>query len=299
MRLRQNLWLTIFLAPALLLMLVFTVLPAINALSFSLYSWTSFNREGFVGLENFRKLLSFPFRDAFLSALSHNLLAFAGLMVIQNGLGLLLAYALWRQPPFLRFFRVTVFLPVILSLVVVGFLWLLFFDPLIGPITKAANALGIASFAPLGDPKYALLTLILVNAWRWVGFPALVFLAGLNSISEEYYEAARLDGATEGQVFRHVMFPLLAPAFTIIVILTFIGAMEWFELPYVMAGISGNPGGATDTMGLMFYRLAFGAASEATSNVGVASAISVVLFVIVGAGSALGSLYLRRREVEG
>lgn len=70
MRLRQNLWLTIFLAPALLLMLVFTVLPAINALSFSLYSWTSFNREGFVGLENFRKLLSFPFRDAFLSALS-------------------------------------------------------------------------------------------------------------------------------------------------------------------------------------------------------------------------------------
>uniref|UniRef100_UPI0018F0D50A carbohydrate ABC transporter permease n=1 Tax=Vibrio cholerae TaxID=666 RepID=UPI0018F0D50A len=89
-----------------------------------------------------------------------------------------------------------------------------------GPITKAANALGIASFAPLGDPKYALLTLILVNAWRWVGFPALVFLAGLNSIPEEYYEAARLDGATEGQVFRHVMLPLLAPAFTIIVILT-------------------------------------------------------------------------------
>ncbi|MER3480470.1 MAG: sugar ABC transporter permease [Meiothermus sp.] len=298
MRSERALWLIIFLAPALLLMLVFTVLPAVTALGYSLFSWTSFNREAFVGLENFRKLLAFPFRDDFLRALSHNLLAFAGLMILQNGLGLLLAYALWKQPPFFKFFRATVFLPVILSLVVVGFLWLLFFDPLIGPLTKLANAIGVTSFAPLGDPRYALLTLMLVNTWRWVGFPALVFLAGMNNISEEYFEAARLDGATEGQVFRQIVLPLLAPAFTIIVLLTFIGAMEWFELPYVMAGVSGNPGKATDTLGLMFYRLAFGAASEATSNVGLAAAISVILFVIVGVGSAIGSRVLRSREVE-
>ncbi|MCL6527835.1 MAG: sugar ABC transporter permease [Thermaceae bacterium] len=298
MRLERTLWLVIFLTPALGLMVIFTVLPAVTALGYSLYSWTSFNREAFVGLENFRKLFSFPFQSDFLRALGHNLLAFVGLMVVQNGVGLLLAYALWRQPPFFKFFRATVFLPVILSLVVVGFLWLLFLDPLIGPLTKAANALGIASFAPLGDPRYALLTLMLVNAWRWVGFPALVFLAGMNNISEEYFEAARLDGATEGQVFRRIMLPLLAPAFTIIVLLTFIGAMEWFELPYVMAGVSGNPDKATDTLGLMFYRMAFGAASEATSNVGVAAAISVILFVIVGVGSALGSRVLRSREVE-
>lgn len=298
MRLERTLWLVIFLTPALGLMVVFTVLPAVTALGYSLYSWTSFNREAFVGLENFRKLFSFPFQSDFLRALGHNLLAFVGLMVVQNGVGLLLAYALWRQPPFFKFFRATVFLPVILSLVVVGFLWLLFLDPLIGPLTKAANALGIASFAPLGDPRYALLTLMLVNAWRWVGFPALVFLAGMNNISEEYFEAARLDGATEGQVFRRIMLPLLAPAFTIIVLLTFIGAMEWFELPYVMAGVSGNPDKATDTLGLMFYRMAFGAASEATSNVGVAAAISVILFAIVGVGSALGSRVLRSREVE-
>lgn len=298
MRLERTLWLVIFLTPALGLMVVFTVLPAVTALGYSLYSWTSFNREAFVGLENFRKLFSFPFQSDFLRALGHNLLAFVGLMVVQNGVGLLLAYALWRQPPFFKFFRATVFLPVILSLVVVGFLWLLFLDPLIGPLTKAVNALGIASFAPLGDPRYALLTLMLVNAWRWVGFPALVFLAGMNNISEEYFEAARLDGATEGQVFRRIMLPLLAPAFTIIVLLTFIGAMEWFELPYVMAGVSGNPDKATDTLGLMFYRMAFGAASEATSNVGVAAAISVILFVIVGMGSTLGSRVLRSREVE-
>lgn len=298
MRFERTLWLWIFLTPALALMAVFTLWPALSALGYSFYSWTSFRRDDFVGLDNFTKLLSFPFRDAFLNALKNNLLAFLGLMIIQNGIGLFLAYALWRQPPFFKFFRAVVFLPVILSLVIVGYLWLLFLDPLVGPITRLAGDLGITSFTPLGDPQYALLTLIIVNSWRWVGFPTLVFLAGMNSIPEELYEAARLDGATESQLFRYVTLPLLAPAFTIIIILTFIGSMEWFELPYVMAGVSGNPTGATDTMALMFYRLAFGAASESTSNVGIAAAISVVLFLIVGIGSAIGSNLLRRREVE-
>lgn len=298
MRSQRTLWLILFLAPALLLMMVFTLWPAVNALGYSLYSWTSFKREEWVGLENFQRLLSYPFGSIFLNAFKHNIMAFIGLMIVQNGIGLLLAYALWRQPPFFKFFRATVFLPVILSLVIVGFLWLLFFNPLIGPITKIANGMGIVNFAPLGDPVYSLWMLVLVNAWRWVGFPTLVFLAGMNSIPEEYYEAARLDGATAGQLFRHITLPLLAPAFTIIIILTFIGSMEWFELPYVMAGVSGNPGGATDTMALMFYRMAFGQTSETTSNVGVAAAISVVLFVIVGIGSAVGSLVLRRREIE-
>jgi raffinose/stachyose/melibiose transport system permease protein len=298
MRFERGFWLVVFLLPALLLMAVFTLWPAVSALGYSLYNWTSFRREEFVGLQNFVRLFSFPFLDAFLNALKNNALAFVGLMVFQNGLGLLLAYALWRQPPLFKFFRATVFLPVILSLVVVGFLWLLFLDPMIGPLTRLANGAGINPFAPLGDPSQALLTLILVNAWRWVGFPTLVFLAGMNSIPEEYYEAARLDGASEQQLFRHITLPLLAPAFTIVVILTFIGSMEWFELPYVMAGVVGNPGGATDTLALMFYRLAFGAASESTSNVGIAAAVSVVLFVLVGLGSALGSMLLRRREVE-
>lgn len=137
MHFQRNLWLVIFLTPALLLMIVFTLWPAVAALGYSLYSWMSFNREEFVGLENLRKLLPFPFRNDFLDAMRHNVLAFVGLMVIQNGLGLALAYALWKQPPLMRFFRATVFLPL-----VVGFLWKLFLDPLIGPITKLANMSG-------------------------------------------------------------------------------------------------------------------------------------------------------------
>lgn len=301
LRLERGLWLTLFLAPALVLMLVFTTLPAINALVYSLFKWQAFKRGAFAGLENFQRLFAYPFDQQFLRALSHNTLAFVVLLVVQTGLGLLLAYALWKHPPGLRFFRVTVFLPVILSLVIVGFLWQLFLNPLFGPLNKLLHGVGLQALALpwLGDPATALPALLLVNVWRWVGFPALVFLAGINAISEEYLEAAKLDGASEGQVFRHIILPLLAPSFTIIVLLTFIGSFEWFDLPYVMEGVNGTPAGATDTLALMFYRLAFGTVDAGISDVGLGAAVSTVLFFLVLLGAVLGALYLRRREVEG
>jgi raffinose/stachyose/melibiose transport system permease protein len=296
----KNLWLTIFLAPPLLLMVVFTLLPALSAIGYSFFSFTSFNREGFVGLGNYAKLLEFPFNQQFLRALLNVVSVFFALMLVQNGMGLVLAYALWRQPKGFKFFRAVVFLPVILSLVVVGFLWRLLLDPTFGPINKFFSAIGLESFALawLGDSRTALATLVVVNAWRWVGFPTLVFLAGMNAIPDDYYEAAKLDGATDGQMFRHITLPLLAPSFTILVILTFIGSMEWFELPYLMNGVTGSPAGATDTLVLMFYRLAFGGVGDSATDVGLAAAISVLLFVIVGIGSAFSALRLRRREVE-
>jgi raffinose/stachyose/melibiose transport system permease protein len=103
------------------------------------------------------------------------------------------------------------------------------------------NDLGFESFAKpwLGSMSTALPTLVFINLWRWVGFPAIIFLAGLNAINQEYLEAARIDGASEGQIFRKIMFPLLAPSMTIITILTFIGAYEWFDLPFVIGGSNG------------------------------------------------------------
>ncbi len=150
----------------------------------------------------------------------------------------------------------------------------------------------------LGDTRTALPTLVFINLWRWVGFPAIVFLAGLNAINQEFIEAARIDGATEGQIFRKILFPLLAPSLTIITVLTFIGAFEWFDLPFVLGGSNGSPAGATDTLALMFYRLSFGSVDSGANNVGVGSALGVVIFTIVGLGAALGSNLLRRREVE-
>jgi raffinose/stachyose/melibiose transport system permease protein len=298
--LQRTAWLWVCLAPAVLLMLVFTTLPALASLAYSLYDWESFRRMEFVGLANFRRLLSFPFQRDFLRALGHNAEVCVVMLVGQNGLALLLAVALASQPRGFRVYRVVTFLPVILSLVIVGFLWQLFLNPLFGPVNKLFRTVGLPQLALawLGDAATALPTLMVVNIWRWVGFPTLVFLAGLNAIPEEYHEAARLDGASAWNDFRFVTLPLLAPAFTIVTLLTFIGTFEWFELPYVMGGVNGPPAGATDTLALMFYRTAFGSVDSATSNVGLGAAISTLLFLIVGTGSVIGGLLLRRREVE-
>ena len=300
LRRERNIWLLICLVPPLAFMVVFTLLPAVTAIGYSFFNFTSFNREGFVGLGNFAKLTQFPFNEQFTKALTNVITVFLALMIVQNGLGLLLSYALWRQPPGFKFFRAVVFLPVILSLVVVGFLWRLLLDPTFGPINKTLSAIGLDSIALawLGDSSTALGTLVVINAWRWVGFPTLVFLAGMNAIPDDYYEAAKLDGASGWQMYRFITLPLLAPSFTIIVILTFIGSMEWFELPYLMNGVTGSPAGATDTLVLMFYRLAFGGIGDSATDVGLAAAISVLLFIIVGVGSAFSALQLRRREVE-
>ena len=290
----------LFIAPALILTFIFTVIPAMTLLSYSLFSWESFKRIEFVGFANFERLTQFPFRQDFTLAFSNNVKVFFLLMFVQTSVGLLLAYAIYTLKRGKKFFQAVVFLPVIMSLVIGAFIWKLIFDPLFGPI----NSLAVQMDWPwlnqpwLGEPGMALYTLIFIGFWRWVGFPAIVFLAGMNSINDEFLEAARIDGASEGQIFRKIIFPLMAPSFTIIAILTFIGAFEWFELPYVIGGVTGQPGGSTTTMALLFYRLAFGTVDSATVDVGMSSAIGVVLFLFVGIGAALGSYYLRKREVQ-
>jgi len=117
-------------------------------------------------------------------------------------------------------------------------------------------------------------------------------------VPEEYVEAARIDGAGEWAVLRRIIFPLLAPAVTIIVLLTFIGAFNWFELPYIMQGVSGAPNRATDVLSLLFYRTAFGEVDTGLQDIGIGSAIAVLMFALLLGMSAVGAVLLRRREVE-
>jgi raffinose/stachyose/melibiose transport system permease protein len=296
----QRPWIIVFLAPALILTSIFIIVPAITLLSYSFYSWTSFKRIGWAGLDNFQKLTQFPFKDDFIGAFQNNVLVFLLLFLTQTSLGLFFALGIYRLRRGKKFFQAIIFLPVILSLVIVAFMWKLFLDPVFGPVNTFAMQMNWEWLNQpwLGDPNMAIFVLIFIGLWRWVGFPAIVFLAGMNSINEDYLEAARIDGASEFQIFRKIMFPLLAPSFTIIAILTFIGAFEWFELPYIIGGVTGQPGGHTTTMALLFYRLAFGTIDSSTVDVGLSSAVGVILFLFVGFGAAIGSIYLRRREVQ-
>jgi raffinose/stachyose/melibiose transport system permease protein len=300
LRREQNRTTGTLLIPALAVIIIFTTLPALTTLSYAFFSWDGFQRSTFAGFENFQKLFAYPYLDQLIAALRHNTIAFVVIMTFQTSLGLLFAYAMFRVKRGLRFYRVIVFLPVIFSLVVVGYLWQSLLDPYYGPINQIITGLGVPDLAKpwLGDTSTALPTLMFINLWRWVGFPAIVFLAGLNAINSEYIEAARIDGASEGQIFRKIIFPLLAPSLTIITVLTFIGAYEWFDLPFVIGGSNGSPAGATDTLALMFYRLSFGSIDSGANNVGVGSALGVLIFTLVGLGAAFGSALLRRREVE-
>lgn len=300
LRREQNRTTTALLIPALAVIIIFTSIPALTTLSYAFFAWEGFQRGGFAGFENFQKLFAYPYDAQLWAALKHNTIAFVVIMTFQTSLGLLLAYAMFRVKRALRFYRVVVFLPVIFSLVVVGYLWQSLLDPFYGPVNQILNGIGLTEFAKpwLGDTATALPTLMFINLWRWVGFPAIVFLAGLNAINTEFIEAARIDGASEGQIFRKIIFPLLAPSLTIITVLTFIGAYEWFDLPFVLGGSNGSPAGSTDTLALMFYRLSFGSIDSGANNVGVGSALGVLIFTLVGLGAAFGSKMLRKREVE-
>ncbi len=301
MKAGRRLWLVIFLAPALLLFAAFVTYPILTALAYSFYTWEGIGRRGFAGLANFVRLFTvFPYPRLLVNAFWHNVVVLIVTMLVQNLPALGFALILARNPWGFRAYRAIFFLPVMLSLVIVGFLWGLFLNPVFGVVNKTLTAAGLGWLAIpwLGDPRTALISLTLINAWRWLGFPIVVFLAGINAVPDDYLEAARIDGASEWMITRRIVFPLLAPAVTIIVLLTFIGTFNWFELPYVVQGISGPPNRATDILGLLFYRTAFGEVDTGLQDIGVGSAVAVLMFLLLVTVSTLGAVWLRRREVE-
>jgi len=297
----RRFWIAALLAPALLIVSAFVILPLASAFLYSLYSWNGLARGPFSGLENFRLVLTQePFASWTYRALLHNAVVFVALMAVQNGAAFLLAFLLLKALPGQRFHRVAIFLPVVLSSVIVGAMWKLFLNPIFGLVNQALVALGFASLAQpwLGQPSTALGSLVLVNTWHWLGFPALVYLAGMQRISRESLEAARLDGASDWQMMTQIVWPLVAPATTVVVILTFIGSFNWFEIPYVMTGLDGSPGGATDVLGLYFYRTAFGNPTAGLQDFGRASALAVLMFIGIAAVSVVWTRALRRREIQ-
>ena len=300
-RLRRGAWIAFLILPALAVMVSFVVVPILSALAFSFYDWQGLARGPFVGFENFRQVLfQEPFAGWTRNAFKHNVIVFLAIMVVQNTTGFFLAYAIFKEPFGYKFHRVSVFLPVVLSTVIVGFLWKLFLHPLFGLVNQVLVAVGLESLALpwLGDSRTALSALILANAWHFVGFPTLIYLAGMQRVSPDHIDAARLEGAGEWALIKHVIWPLVAPSTTIIFVLTFIGAFNWFELPFIMAGLDGSPFGSTDVLGLYFYRTAFGNQSAGVQDFGKGSALAVLIFLVIATFAVLWTVYLRRREIE-
>ncbi|AVX05712.1 carbohydrate ABC transporter permease [Maritalea myrionectae] len=297
----RKLWLAFLLFPAMAILLTFVFLPMASAIWYSVYEWDGLVRGEFIGLGNFQEVLFDPRNNKFLiNAFFNNVKVFIALMVFQNGLALILALFLAREPKGYRFYQIAFFLPVILSTVIIGFQWKLFLNPIFGLVNTLLRNVGLGDWAVpwLGLPETALGAMILVNAWHWVGFPTLVFLAAIHRIPKDLIEAARLDGASEWMIARDIIWPLMAPAVTIIVVLTFIGSFNWFEIPYIMGGLEGSPSYSTDMLGLLFYRTAFGSVSAGNSDFGTGSALAVLIFIFIFTFSTIATRYLTSREVE-
>lgn len=290
-----------FLLPALALYTVFVVYPLVSALADSFWRWQGTTRGQFAGLGNFTSLFTtFPLNEQLWPAFWHTVVFFLGTMVVQNTVGLLVAVLLSELRFGKRFLQTVYTVPFLVGGLVVGYLWSLLLSPAFGPVNKALQAVGLGSLARpwLGDPSTALPVVILVNAWHYIGFPILLFGAALAGLAPELGEAARMDGANAVQRFFRVTLPLLLPAIGVVSILTFIGCFNTFELVYSLEGAQGNqptgPGGATDLLGLIFYRVAF--EEGGVNAIGQSSALAVLLFAFIFGTAVLCTRLLRRRE---
>jgi raffinose/stachyose/melibiose transport system permease protein len=286
-----GIWPYVCIAPALIVFILLEVVPAFATSIFSLTDYTGLPGVpiNFVGLDNYTSLLAG--QQTFMSrALGVTAIFSIVVTVVQNGLAVLIAWLLNSKLKGQITVRSLVFLPVVLGATVNGLTWYVMYHPLSGPITLVLKELGIRANL-LGTPSTALWAVIWVQIWANLGFSMMVFLAGMQNIPSEVYEAGKIDGTGPWSAFRHLTIPLLAPSITINVLLAVIGTITGFELIFVLT--DGGPALASQTLGMWVFNTAFFAGNR---QPGFASAIAMVQFALVFVIAMIMQYYLRRRE---
>ncbi len=279
-----------FALPALGFFTVIVVWPSIQGMWLSLFDWDGLSPErAFVGLDNFVQLLNDPLGSG---ALVRTVVIAVSLLVVQNLFGLLLALALNTRIRSRKILRTAFFAPAVLSSVVLGFTFRYIFAPQ-GSLNQILDAIGLESLQRnwLGDPTYAVGTIIFVIAWQSVGATMVVYLAGLQAVPIELIEAATVDGAGGARRFFSIVLPQLAPAITINLMLTLINGLRVFDQVYVLT--NGGPANSTQTISTLLVQQAF-----QFGHFGYASAIAVVLALIVAVLSSIQYYFLRRQRTE-
>jgi len=280
-----------FTYPAIIIFAIFYCIPIIASFIMSFTNWNikRISEPKFVGLKNFSRLFQ---DDYFLLALKNTVL-FAvvttlGIVI----LGLLLALLLNSAIKGKTFLRTCFYLPAVLSLIVVGIMFKAVFKLDGGILNQILTAVGLENLVRdwLGDGKTAMWAIIFVQIWKWSGFAMTIYLAGLQGISKDYYEAATIDGAGTWQKFKNITLPLLAPAFTVVITMNTIGGFKVFEQVYVMT--NGGPGNATQVLNTYIYK------EFSKGTLGRSSAASLLLFLMISVVAILVNRALTKREVE-
>ncbi len=286
-----GIWPYVCLAPALAVFIVLEIVPALATSIFSLTDYTGLPRRpiNWVGLQNYVELLTGG-QTFLIRALQVTVIFSLLVTVVQNGLAVLIAWLLNSQLRGQVAVRSLVFLPVVLGATINGLTWYVMFHPLNGPVTTLLGSFGIKANM-LGSVSTALYAVIWVQIWANLGFSMMVFLAGMQGIPTEVYEAGKIDGTTPWSAFRYLTIPLLAPSITINVLLAIIGTMTGYELIFVLT--DGGPAFSSQTLGMWVFNQAF---FSGNTLPGYAATIAMVQFTLVFAIALVMQYYLRRRE---
>ncbi len=287
-----------FLAPAAFIYTLFSIYPLAATIFNSLYLRQADGAYVYNGIGNFTTLLTDPTWSApFWNALYNNLIFFLIHMCVQNPIGLVLAAILSLPRLKLRStYRTLIFMPTMLSVVIIGFIWQLILSPLWGISKLFLNTFGLGFlFAPwLGQESTALITVSLISVWQFVGIPMILIYTALLAIPEELIDAATVDGLNQFQAFVWVKLPLILPTIGLVSILTFVNNFNAFDLIYAMKGALAGPNFSADIMGTLFYRTFFGNQLQ-LGDLSMGSTVATMMFIIILIGVMTYLFVIQRR----
>jgi raffinose/stachyose/melibiose transport system permease protein len=290
---RKRLEIAILAGPAILLFVAFVIFPVLMAAYYGFYRWKGFGPPTeFVGLDNYLII----FKDsAFHEALSHNAFIVVASLVLQGPAAIGLALLLNQKMRGRSLIRVLIFVPYVIAEVIVGTGWSLMLQTT-GAVNDLLTKAGFPEWTVdwLSDPKIAIWSLMLIITWKYIGFAVILFLAGLQSIPEELFEAAAIDGASYWQMQRSITLPLLGPTIRIWAFLSIIGALQLFDLVYIIWGQYVSSTAGTSTMAT--YMVLNG---RLAGNYGYGNAVAVVLFLISLVIALTYQRFVLRRDTEG
>ena len=288
---RKWLRIALYIGPAVLLYVVFVIVPVVQAVHYSLYSWSGLGPlTDFIGLHNYGSVFGDP---AFRQAMTHNAILVALSLAIQLPLALGIALLLNRPMRGRRFVRLVFFAPYVLSEAITAIVFLQILQPG-GLVDAALKAVGLGGLVQLwlADLGLVFYTLFVVITWKYIGFGIILFLAGLQGVPSELHEAAAIDGARNWATLRYVTLPLLGPTIRIWAFLAIIGSIQLFDLVWIMT--AGGPAGASSTMAT--YMIDQGVNSY---RIGYATTVAVILFFICFVFSILYQIFVLRKDMRG
>ncbi len=263
----------LFLLPALAVYGLFNVYSIIRTFIYSTMKWTGLSpKMDFIGLDNYIRLV----KDSNVwHALGNNMILVVVSIVVQLSFGLILALIINSNIRGTKFLRTVYFMPLLLSTVATGILWMLMYDPYFGLVNQLLEAMGLGNLkqAWLGQENMALKSVLFVICWQYIPQYMILIRAGLTNIPEEVYEAASIDGANKLQQFRRITLPLLTPTLKTSAVLSLVGSLKYFDLVYVMTG--GGPNGVTEVIATYMYKKGF-----VESDMGYSSTVAVFMLII-------------------